>query len=63
VNHYADFDRYVIGERNEGIRQDMQMLRLEKRLRQNGESRSGAGLNALVSKRTLPPLRRAGLTG
>ena len=39
------------------------MLRLEKRLRQNGESRSGAGLNALVSKRTLPPLRRVGLTG
>lgn len=63
MNHYSDFDRYVIKERNEGIRRNVQTLRLEKRLRQNSEPRSGAGLIALVSKGTLPLLRRAGLAG
>jgi hypothetical protein len=63
MNHYADFDRYVIGERNEEMRQKVQTLRLEKRLRQNGGPRSGAGLVALISKSTLPLLRRAGLAG
>jgi hypothetical protein len=63
VNYFADFDRYVIGERNEEIRREVKMLRLEKRLREIGESRSGARLAALASKSTLPLLRRAGLAG
>jgi hypothetical protein len=63
MNHYADFDRYAIKERNERIRREVQTLRLEKRLRQNGEPRSGAGLVALISKSTLPLLRGTGLAG
>jgi hypothetical protein len=63
MNHYADFDWHVVKERNERIRREVQALRLEKRLRQNGEPPSGAGLVALVSKSTLPLLRRAGLVG
>jgi hypothetical protein len=63
MNHYADFDWQVIKERNERIRREVQPSRLEKRIRQNGEPRSGAGLVALISKSTLPLLRRAGLVG
>ena len=63
MNHYADFDRYVIEERNERIRREVQTLRLEKRPRQNGGPRSDVGLVALISKSTLPLLRRAGLAG
>jgi hypothetical protein len=63
MNHHADFDQHVLKERNERIRREVQTLRLEKRLRQNGEPRSGAGLVAFVSKSTLPLLRRAGLVG
>jgi len=63
VNYFADFDRCVIGKRNEGTRREVQSLRLEKRLRENGELRSDARLANLVSKSTLPLLRRAGLAG
>lgn len=38
----------------------VQTLRLEKRLRESGETRSGARLADLVSKGTLPLLRRVG---
>jgi hypothetical protein len=37
VGYYADFDRYVIGERNEDVRREVQTLRLEKWLCENGE--------------------------
>jgi hypothetical protein len=60
VNYFADFDRYVIGERNEGIRRGVKTLRLKKRLRDNGEPRPDARLATFVSKRALPLLRRAG---
>lgn len=63
MNHYADFDLNVIKERNERIRREVQALRLEKRLRQNGGPRPGTRLVALISKGTLPLLRRAGLAG
>ena len=63
MNHFADFDRYVIGERNEGTRREVQTLRLERRLRENGEPRPGLRLASLVAKSTLPLLRRAGLAG
>ena len=63
VGYYADFDRYVIGERNEDVRRKVQMLRLEKRLCEKGEPRPDAGLVTLVLKDTLPLLRGAGLAG
>ena len=63
MNYIADFDRYVIGERNEGIRRGVQTLRLESQHRGNGGPRPGSGLASFVSKCTLPLLRRAGLTG
>jgi hypothetical protein len=63
VSYFAGFDRYVIGERNKGLGREVQALRLEKRLRENGKPRPGTGLAVLVSKSTLPLLRRAGLAG
>jgi glutaredoxin 3 len=63
VNDYADFDRYEIGERNEGFGREAQTPRPEKRLRRDGEPNSGLRLAALVAKGTLPLLRRAGLAG
>jgi hypothetical protein len=63
MNHYMGFDPHLIRERNERIRHEVETLRLEKRLRQNGEPRPGARLASLVSKSTLPLLRRAGLAG
>ena len=63
MNYFADFDRYVIGEHNEGIRRGVQTLRLESQHRENGGPRPGSRLASFVSKCTLPLLRRAGLTG
>ena len=63
MNHYMGFDPHLTRERNEGIRHEVETLRLEKRLRQNGEPRPGARFASLVSKCTLPLLRRAGLAG
>ena len=63
MNYFADFDRYVIGERNEGIRRGVQTLRLESQPRENGGPRPGSRLASFVSKCTLPLLRSAGLTG
>jgi hypothetical protein len=63
VNYFADFDRHVIGERNEGLGREMRTLRLKRRLRKNGEEQPGLRLASLVSKSTLPLLRRAGLAG
>jgi hypothetical protein len=50
MTYYSGFEPYVTMERNEGIRREVQTLRLERRLRQNGEPRSGTRLVALVSK-------------
>ena len=63
MNYFADFDRYVIGERNEGLGREMRTLRLKRRLRKNSEEQPGLRLASLVSKSTLPLLRRAGLAG
>ena len=63
MNHSADFDRYVIGERNERIKVEVQSIRLESQLRENGGRRSDSRLALFVSKSTLPLLRRAGLAG
>jgi len=62
MNYYADFDLYLIRERNEGLLREVSTLRLEKRLHKN--SRGGAlRLVAVASKSTLPALRRVGVAG
>lgn len=63
MNDYSDFDRYEIGERNEGFGREAQTPRPERRLRREGEPNSSLRLAALVAKGTLPLLRRAGLSG
>ena len=63
MNHFADFDRYVNGERNGEIRREAQTLRLESQLREKGGLRPGPRLASLVSKSTLPLLRKAGIAG
>jgi hypothetical protein len=58
MNYYADFDPYLIRERNEWLLREVRTLRLEKRLRKN--RRGGAlRLVSVASKSTLPVLRRA----
>jgi hypothetical protein len=63
VNHIAGFDRYAIGECNGRIRGEVQTLRLERRLLEDGGPRAGSRLLAVVSKSALPLLRRTGLAG
>ena len=63
MNYGADFDRYMIGERNGVIRREVQVLRLESQLQENRVPRSDSRLASLVSKSTLPLLRRAGIAG
>jgi len=59
MNHFAGIDRCVIRERNEGIRREVQRLRLESQLRKYGGRRPGSRLASLISRSTLPLLRRA----
>ena len=63
MHYLADFGWYVIGERNEGLGREVQTLRLESQPRENGGPRPGSRLAFLVSKGTLPLLRRAGIAG
>jgi hypothetical protein len=51
----------VIGERNEAYRREVQTLRLASQSRENRVPWSGSRLASLVSKSTLPLLRRAGI--
>ena len=37
--NYMDFNPYMIRERNEGLRQEVSILRLQKRLWENRQSR------------------------
>ena len=59
MNHFAGIDRSVIRERNEGIRGEVQRLRLERQLRAYGRLRPGSGPSSPVSKIRLPLLRRS----
>jgi hypothetical protein len=63
MNYFADFDRHVVGERNEGIRREVQTFLLESQLRESGGPRPHSRLISLFLKSTLPLLRRAGLAG
>jgi hypothetical protein len=59
MNHIAGVDRRVIIERNEGIWREVQRLRLGSQLRKYGGLRPGSRLASLISRSTLPLLRRA----
>jgi hypothetical protein len=59
MNHIAGMDRRVIMERNEGIGREVQRLRLGSQLRKYGGRRPGSRLASLISRSTLPLLRRA----
>ena len=62
MNHFMDFDPYLISALNEGLRQEVSTRRLEKRLRQQRRP-SASRLVAFASRSTLPLRRRVGLAG
>ena len=58
--NYADFDPYLIGERNQHIKRDVDSLRLEKRLREDRGS-SARRFVTLARRAAMPLLRAAHL--
>ncbi len=61
MNHYMDFDPYVIRERNERMLREVDSLRLRKQLREARGSSSGSRFGALARKGVMPLLRAAHL--
>ena len=60
MNHYTDFDPYVIRERNEQMLREINLLRLKERLREARGSSSASRFVALaVMRRGVMPLVRA----
>ncbi len=59
MSHYMDFDPYVIRERNERMRRELDSLRLQERLREARGSSSGSRFVALAVRRGVMPLVRA----
>jgi hypothetical protein len=58
-----DFDRGLIGHRNDELSREVQQLRLEERLQANRRSRSGRlHTNNLTSRSALSLLRVVGLS-
>jgi hypothetical protein len=62
MNHYMDFDPYVIGERNQQVHREVRSLRLEKRLREERGS-SGSRFIALAKRSVRPLLREVHRAG
>jgi hypothetical protein len=62
MNHYMDFDPYVIRERNQQVQREVHSLRLEERLREERGS-SGSRLVALAKRGVRPLLRAVYLAG
>jgi hypothetical protein len=62
MNHYMDFDPYVIGERNQQVHREVRSLRLEKRLREARGS-SGSRFVALAKRSVMPLLREVHRAG
>ena len=60
MNYYMDFDPYLIGERNNQMKRDVDSLRLEKRLRED-RGPSGWRFLALAKRGAMPLLRAAHL--
>ena len=60
MNHYMDFDPYVIRERNQQMQRELDSLRLQQRLREARGSSSASRFVALaVMRRGVMPLVRA----
>jgi hypothetical protein len=62
MNHYMDFDPYVIRERNQQMQREVRSLRLEERLREERGS-SGSRFAALVKRGVMPLLREVHRAG
>ena len=62
MNYYTDFDPYVIRERNQQMLREVNSLRLEGQLRDNGGS-SGSRFSSLTHRGLMPLLRRVRLVG
>ena len=62
MNHYMDFDPYVIGERNQQVHREVRSLRLEERLREDRGS-SGSQFVALAKRCVRPLLREVHRAG
>jgi hypothetical protein len=58
--NYVDFNPYLIRERNEGLRHEVNTLRLQKRLRENCQPPSSR-LVTFAQRCALPMLRKVGL--
>jgi len=56
MNHYMDFDPYLIRERNQQVHREVHALRLEERLRD--ECGSSASRFVALAKRGVRPLLR-----
>src|SRR3712207_5265064 len=63
MNHYTDFDPYVIRECDEGLLREVSTHRLQKRLREEHGEPSGWRLIALAWTAMLPLLRGGGPGG
>ena len=57
MNHYMDFDPYLIRERNQQMQREVRSLRLEERLREERGS-SGSRFVALAKRGMRPLLRK-----
>ena len=62
MNHYTDFDPYLIRDRNQQMHREVNSLRLEERLREARGS-SGSRFVALARRSVMPLLRAARLAG
>jgi hypothetical protein len=62
MNHYMDFDPYLIRERNQQVQRDVHALRLEEQLREERRS-SGSRFVSLAKRGVRPLLRAAHLAG
>ena len=60
--NYMDFDPYLIRERNQQVLTEVNELRLEERLRDNGGS-SSSRFSSLTHRDLVPLLRRVRLVG
>jgi hypothetical protein len=60
--NYMDFDPHVIRERNQQVLGEVNSLRLQERLRDNGGS-SGSRFFALAGRGLVPVLRKVRLVG
>lgn len=61
MNHYSGIDHYLIRQRNEEIRREVQALRLDRRFLGDRGQTPLARLVAFALRSTLPLLHRVGL--